>query len=476
MARAGGKDPSRLPEALDAAPGELLRRPGGVKVLALDHGPARTGVAVSDPTGTIARPLPAIARVDSPAGRARLDALIAERGARRASWWGSPRSMSGERGEQARAARASPAAARAGSRRRWSWGRAADHGRGRAPRAARAARGPTSTAWPPACCWRPTWRRARDGAPAAPAAAGAARRRPAAAPPPPAVALAAGAGGARAILVIAAVGRVLGRRGHARPRRATVPPPVQRDLDPRGPAARGRSPPLLDPRDPISGAGLPGRSPAPAARGRAPRRARDRPTSLEGFLFPATYEITGAPRWPTLVDEQLAAYQDNTADVDYAYAPLAEPHQVRRPDHRVDDRARGAVTRASGALVAGVIYNRLQAGMRARHRRDRASTRSARGRRSSTDVRPRRCDSPYNTRRFVGPAARARSATRGSTASRAAAHPARTAVPLLRGPQRRQRPPLLRAHAGPVRPRHRPLTRQRGPVGACGVRARACRT
>ena len=35
-----------------------------MKVLALDHGPVRTGVAVSDPTGTISRPLPAIRRVD----------------------------------------------------------------------------------------------------------------------------------------------------------------------------------------------------------------------------------------------------------------------------------------------------------------------------------------------------------------------------------------------------------------------------
>ena len=33
---------------------------------------------MSDPTGTVAAPLPAIARVDSREGRARLDALIAE--------------------------------------------------------------------------------------------------------------------------------------------------------------------------------------------------------------------------------------------------------------------------------------------------------------------------------------------------------------------------------------------------------------
>ncbi len=67
MARAGGKDPSRLPAALAAARG-TLRHTGRVKLLALDHGRARTGVAVTDPTGSLVRPLPAIARIDSPSG------------------------------------------------------------------------------------------------------------------------------------------------------------------------------------------------------------------------------------------------------------------------------------------------------------------------------------------------------------------------------------------------------------------------
>jgi putative holliday junction resolvase len=77
--------------------------PEGVKVLALDHGSARTGVAVSDPTGTIARPLAAIARVDSPAGRRRLDAVIRSE-APEVIVVGEPRGLSGERGAQARAA------------------------------------------------------------------------------------------------------------------------------------------------------------------------------------------------------------------------------------------------------------------------------------------------------------------------------------------------------------------------------------
>jgi putative holliday junction resolvase len=60
-------------------------------------------VAVSDPTGTIARPLAAIPRVESAAGSARLDAVIAEQ-APGLIVVGEPRSLSGERGPQARAA------------------------------------------------------------------------------------------------------------------------------------------------------------------------------------------------------------------------------------------------------------------------------------------------------------------------------------------------------------------------------------
>ncbi|MGD9694879.1 MAG: Holliday junction resolvase RuvX [Thermoleophilia bacterium] len=74
-----------------------------MKVLALDHGAARTGVAVSDPTGTIARPLPAIARVDSPAGRRALDAVVAREAPDRIVV-GEPRTLRGARGAQARSA------------------------------------------------------------------------------------------------------------------------------------------------------------------------------------------------------------------------------------------------------------------------------------------------------------------------------------------------------------------------------------
>jgi putative pre-16S rRNA nuclease len=74
-----------------------------VKVLALDHGAARTGVAVSDPTGTLARPLPSIRAVDTPAGAAELDRVLAEE-APACIVVGEPRTLAGDRGRQARAA------------------------------------------------------------------------------------------------------------------------------------------------------------------------------------------------------------------------------------------------------------------------------------------------------------------------------------------------------------------------------------
>jgi len=71
-----------------------------VKVLALDYGSARTGVAVSDPTGTLARPLTVVERVGTPDGLKRLVDLIRTEGVDRVVV-GMPLTMRGERGEQA---------------------------------------------------------------------------------------------------------------------------------------------------------------------------------------------------------------------------------------------------------------------------------------------------------------------------------------------------------------------------------------
>jgi putative Holliday junction resolvase len=72
-----------------------------VKVVAVDYGSARTGVAVSDPTGTIARPLGVVERAGSEAGLARLAELIRTEAAERVVV-GLPLTLRGERGAQAR--------------------------------------------------------------------------------------------------------------------------------------------------------------------------------------------------------------------------------------------------------------------------------------------------------------------------------------------------------------------------------------
>ena len=75
------------------------------RILALDHGSARCGCAVSDPSGTLATPLPVIERPDSKRGLAALARLIEEQGADRVVV-GLPLTLRAEEGEQAAAARA----------------------------------------------------------------------------------------------------------------------------------------------------------------------------------------------------------------------------------------------------------------------------------------------------------------------------------------------------------------------------------
>jgi putative Holliday junction resolvase len=70
-----------------------------LKVLALDYGAARTGVAVSDPTGTLARPLCVVQRAASEAGLARLAELVRDEQAERVVV-GLPLTLRGERGAQ----------------------------------------------------------------------------------------------------------------------------------------------------------------------------------------------------------------------------------------------------------------------------------------------------------------------------------------------------------------------------------------
>jgi putative holliday junction resolvase len=71
-----------------------------VKVMALDFGSARTGVAVSDPTGIIARPLCVVERAATDTGLSELVQLVRDEDPEQVVV-GHPITLRGERGEQA---------------------------------------------------------------------------------------------------------------------------------------------------------------------------------------------------------------------------------------------------------------------------------------------------------------------------------------------------------------------------------------
>ncbi len=71
-----------------------------MKVLALDYGAARTGLAISDPTGTIARPLGVVERAATEQGLGEI-VRLAEREEVEQIVVGLPLTLSGEHGNQA---------------------------------------------------------------------------------------------------------------------------------------------------------------------------------------------------------------------------------------------------------------------------------------------------------------------------------------------------------------------------------------
>src|SRR5207248_777898 len=96
----GGRQESRRPARGAEGREEGDRRSAAMKVLALDFGRARTGVAVSDPTGTVARPLGVVEAAATDNGLGRIAALAAEQNAEEIVV-GLPLTMRGARGEQA---------------------------------------------------------------------------------------------------------------------------------------------------------------------------------------------------------------------------------------------------------------------------------------------------------------------------------------------------------------------------------------
>ena len=95
----------------------------------------------------------------------------------------------------------------------------------------------------------------------------------------------------------------------------------------------------------------------PSAYG-APARTPD----LEGFLFPATYDMDRAAPVDKLVEEQLIAFHEHfgTAQIAAARRLHVSPYQLLTVASMVE---REAVIPSDRAKIAAVIYNRLSAGM-----------------------------------------------------------------------------------------------------------------
>jgi uncharacterized YceG family protein len=122
--------------------------------------------------------------------------------------------------------------------------------------------------------------------------------------------------------------------------------------------------------------------------------------SLEGFLFPATYEFSQFTSAEKLVRDQLRAFgrQWNKVDLRYARSKNLTPYDVLIIASMVEKEA---VAPRERPLVAAVIYNRLREGMvlgidaTIRYGRNVPGTESL----TQADVES---DDPYNTRRRAG--------------------------------------------------------------------------
>ena len=85
-------------------------------------------------------------------------------------------------------------------------------------------------------------------------------------------------------------------------------------------------------------------------------------TTLEGFLFPATYDVDPALKARPFVELQLAAFGENWAQVDMTRARKANltPYDVVIIASMIEREAQVAAERG---VVAAVIWNRLRDGM-----------------------------------------------------------------------------------------------------------------
>lgn len=125
----------------------------------------------------------------------------------------------------------------------------------------------------------------------------------------------------------------------------------------------------------------------------------DEPVSLEGFLFPKTYEIGTETTAKILVDAQVQQYRQLSNRINYSYAKqrnLTE-YEVLIIASMIE---REALADNERKLIASVIYNRLRNGMPLAID---ATVQYALGEwKKQLTQSDLEIDSPYNTRVFAG--------------------------------------------------------------------------
>jgi uncharacterized YceG family protein len=144
--------------------------------------------------------------------------------------------------------------------------------------------------------------------------------------------------------------------------------------------------------------------------------------NLEGFLFPATYELKSGAKSEDLVNKQLAAFKENFDKVDLGYAKSKNltPYDVLIIASMVE---REASVEKDRPLIASVIYNRLKVGMPLGID---ATIRFATGNWTEPlKVSEIESTSPYNTRKVAG-LPPGPIGNPGLASIQAAAHPAKT--------------------------------------------------
>jgi UPF0755 protein len=122
-------------------------------------------------------------------------------------------------------------------------------------------------------------------------------------------------------------------------------------------------------------------------------------TTLEGMLFPATYELASNAKASMFVNDQLEAFTQNFGEVD-----LARAHKANLTDYdvviiasMVEREARVAQERP---VVAAVIWNRLREGMLLQI--DATVQYALGGTKPELTYEDLKIDSPYNTYKHAG--------------------------------------------------------------------------